>query len=42
MREYNSIWNKVPNGFGVGGGMIVPLKKQQLKHYNYGHQDSTI
>lgn len=28
MRENNSIWNNVPNGWYVVGGMIVPPKRK--------------
>ena len=28
MREYNSIWNNVPNGWHIVGGMIVPPKRK--------------
>jgi len=28
MRKENSIWNNVPNGWYICGGMVVPPKKQ--------------
>lgn len=25
MREHDSIWNKIPSGYGLAGGMVVPI-----------------